>query len=81
MRFISDDYAQGGGSQQYYAVSAGATWRLNRSLSLIGSYSFRSRQSSNSIEGTDTAAIVPYDQVVGSNYTENVILLRVRFAL
>ncbi len=77
VRLINDEYAQGGGSQQYYSAGAGATWRLNRLISLIGSYTFASRQSD---DGSDGPTILPYTQVVGSNYTENVIRLRLRFA-
>ncbi len=71
-----DDYA-GGGNQRYYTGGGGVTWRLNRNLSLIGDYRFSAREASSSVP----AAFAPDDEIFGSNYTDNVFMIRVKAGL
>ena len=82
-RFIEDDYADNGGSQQFYAVGGGVTWRLNRYVRLVADYNFYSRQSqygTSVVTNVPVAPIQSANQVVGSNYTENVFRLRLKLA-
>jgi hypothetical protein len=71
-----DDYA-GGGNQQYYTITAGVTWRLNRNLSLTGEYAFAARNASSSVP----AEFSPMQQIFGSNYTDDVVLIKLKAAL
>jgi hypothetical protein len=71
-----DDYA-GGGNQSYYTGGGGVTWRLNRNLRLIGDYTFSAREAGSSVK----AAFVPEDEIFGSNYTDNVFMIRVKAGL
>ena len=71
-----DDYA-GGGNQNYYTAGGGVTWRLNRNLSLIADYTFAARQASSSVP----AAYEPDEEIFGSNYTDNVFMLRLKAGL
>jgi len=73
-----DNYAQNGGSQEYFTGGTGVTWRLNRNMRLVGDYTYSSRRSS----GTTTYQ-PPFtlDGVFGGNYSENVFRIRLRFAL
>ncbi len=71
-----DDYA-GGGNQSYYTGGGGVTWRLNRDLSLTADYTFSARQASSSVP----AAFAPDDEIFGSDYTDNVFMIRLKAGL
>ena len=74
--YYLDDYSQGQGSQQLFTVGTGATWLLNRNLRLQTTYAFTRRTSSGSVN-------LGLGSVFGvaSNYSDNRILLQLRFAL
>jgi hypothetical protein len=76
--FYNDDYAQNGGSQQFYTGGVGATWRLNRNIRLSADYTYSSRRTQG---GADINAVTPYGGVFGGSYSENVFRLRLRFGL
>ena len=74
--YYRDDYSQGQGSQQLFTVGTGATWLLNRNLRLQTTYAFSRRTSSGTVDlglGNGFG--------VASNYSDNRILLQLRFAL
>jgi hypothetical protein len=73
-----DDYAQGGGQQEFYTVGAGATWRLNRNLRLAADYTYSSRQTNNAAVFD---AFAPVGGVFGGNYTEDLFRVRLLFDL
>ena len=79
-QYVQDDYSanQGnaGGSQELITLSASATWLINRNLRLVGSYEFDRRNTSGAIQlgGVN-------NQVLGSGYSEDRVLLTFRFAL
>ncbi len=76
--YIRDDYAQHDGSQELIAFGAGATWLLNRELRLGLTYDF-DRRNSGSPSATTVLPIGNF--LFGSGYTENRVLLTLRFAL
>jgi hypothetical protein len=71
-----DDYASGG-NQSYTTGGGAVTWRLNRNLSLIADYTFSAREAGSSVR----AAFAPDDEIFGSNYTDNVFMVKVRAGL
>ena len=75
--YYIDDYASGGGSQSYYTVGVGATWLVDRNVRLIADYTFAARQSGSN----PTSVFVPTQEIFGSNYTDNVFMLRFKFGL
>jgi hypothetical protein len=77
-----DDYAASGsggsgGSQSYYTLGLGATWLINRTMSLTGGYTFAARNAGSNVP----VAFVPGQEIFGSNYTDSVFMLRLRFGL
>jgi hypothetical protein len=72
-----DDYASGGGNQNYYTAGFGAKWLINRNMSLSGDYTFAARQSGNN----PSEVFLPNQEIFGSNYTDNVFMLRLKFGL
>jgi hypothetical protein len=77
--YLRDDYAQGGGTQDLISFGAGATWLLNRHMRVGLTYDFDRRNSSNSTAAT---ALIPINGFLfGSSYTENRVLLTLRFGL
>jgi hypothetical protein len=76
--FYYDDYSQGGGSQSFYTVGGGVTWRLNRNLRLVGNYAHSSRHTESP---TSPNAILPFGEVFGGDFSENVFTIQVRVGL
>ena len=74
--YLQDNYSQGQGEQSLITLGAGATWLLNRSVRLVGSYEFDRRNS------TDSANLGPVNgQPFGSGYSEDRLLLTFHFVL
>jgi hypothetical protein len=72
-----DDYSQGG-SQRFYTVGGGVTWRINRNFRLIGTYTYSSRNSSTPAAFESQ---LPTGGVFGGDYAENTFLLTLHAAL
>lgn len=70
------EYEQGGGTQVQYYTSAGATWLLNRHLSLTGQYTFTKQSSSGS-----SGAISAFSPGPNSAYSQNLFLLTLHVGL
>lgn len=64
------DFLQGGGQAHSVTLGAGATWLLNRHMRLAATYAFTDQHGSNN----------PTLQTTG-NYTRNIALLTLRFAM
>ena len=75
-QYIRDDYSASQGSQDLIGFGAGATWFLNRNLSLTGSYDFGRRNSS-----TGGNLGVVDGQPFGLGYSEDRALLTVHVGL
>ena len=73
---LIDDYGQGQGSQQLFTAGVGGTKLLNRNMRLDLDYNFTRRISN----GTANLGIIE-GQALAQSYSENQILLRIRFAL
>ena len=71
-----NEYGRGQGSQQLFSAGAGATKLLNRNLKLDLDYTFTRRLSN----GTGNLGVI-IGQQFGQSYSEDQVLLRVRFAL
>ncbi len=71
-----DDYSRGQGSQQLFTAGTGATWLLNRTMQLGLNYDFTRRVT----DGTGNLGVITGQQF-GRSFSENRILLQVRFAL
>ena len=75
-QYFKDDYSGGQGSQELISFGAGATWSLNRNVSLTGSYEFDRRNSGN------VANLGPINgQTIGPGYSEDRALITVHFGL
>ena len=75
-QYFRDEYGSGQGSQDLISFGGGATWLLNRNLSLTGSYEFDRRNSST------TGTLGPVNgQPFGSGYSEDRALLTVHVGL
>jgi hypothetical protein len=72
-----DEYAGSGGGQNYYTAGFGATWLINRNMSLTGDYTFAARQSGSNV----SEVFLPNQEIFGSNYTDNVFMLRLKLGL
>ncbi len=71
-----DDYSRGQGSQQLFTAGTGATWLLNRTMQLGLNYDFTRRVTN----GAGNLGVITGQQL-GRNFSENRILLQLRFAL
>jgi hypothetical protein len=73
-----DDYAQNGGSQEFYTVGLAATWKLDRNIAIGADYTYSSRQTDSPLI---TDAFVPHGGVFGQSFAENVFRIRLRIAI
>lgn len=68
------EYSQGGGSQTQFFAGAGATWLVNRNVSLAATYEFTKLNSSGSVRLANGFTL-------SSGYSENRYLLQLRLGL
>ncbi len=73
-----DDYAQNGGNQEFYTAGVGATWLVNRQIRVLADYTYSTRHTSNAAVFNP---LLTEDGIFGQDYSENLFLVRLRFAL